>query len=183
MGEPRQVIRSVSGKEPRFAALPLRRDQFADVLREATGETPAPPPELTTTARSRRERQLEVLLVEDNRVNQIVASSMLHKLGYQVDVAGNGARALEALRQRVYDIVLMDCQMPVMDGYTATAQIRRERKWANLPIIAVTANVMQGDKDLCIAAGMNDYITKPYNKRDLEAVIEHWAAHQDTPTP
>lgn len=181
LGEPREINRSIAGHKPRIIPLPFRRDQFADALREATGETLPPPPEEALAASARRSKPLEVLLVEDNRVNQIVASSMLQKLDYKVGLAENGELAIEALQRRSYDIVLMDCQMPVMDGYEATIEIRRNKDWANLPIIAVTANVMQGDKDQCIAAGMNDYITKPYRKQDLQAAIERWVVQEETP--
>lgn len=118
---------------------------------------------------------LAILLVEDNQVNQLVASSLLRKLGHTVDLAENGKRALQAMENRTYDMVLMDCQMPVMDGYEATRQIRENPAWKTLPVIAVTANVMQGDRENCLASGMNDYITKPYNRNDLKAVIERWA--------
>ncbi|WP_111496478.1 hybrid sensor histidine kinase/response regulator [Marinobacter bohaiensis] len=175
-GEPEQSITNLAGETPRVVALPLRRDQLQDVLQWASGEraadeiaAPSPPREASP--------DLNILLVEDNRVNQIVASSMLRKLGYRVDLAENGERALAALRQQDYDIVLMDCQMPVMDGYAATGHIRKHPQWKHLPVIAVTANVMQGDKEDCLAAGMNDYVTKPYNKDELRAVIERWAGH------
>lgn len=118
---------------------------------------------------------LHVLLVEDNQVNQLVASSLLRKLGHSVDLAENGKLALEALDKRNYDMILMDCQMPVMDGYEATRKIRENPAWKNLPVIAVTANVMQGDREDCLASGMNDYITKPYNRGELKAAIERWA--------
>ncbi|PSF07005.1 hybrid sensor histidine kinase/response regulator [Marinobacter halophilus] len=118
---------------------------------------------------------LSLLLVEDNQVNQLVASSLLKKLGHRVDHAENGQRALEALQKRHYDLVLMDCQMPVMDGYEATRAIRLNPEWQNIPVIAVTANVMQGDREDCLASGMNDYITKPYKRDELKAVIRRWA--------
>lgn len=117
---------------------------------------------------------LALLLVEDNVINQMVASGILKKLGYNVTIAENGQLALNALKLHRYDLVLMDCQMPVMNGYDATLEIRKHPEWADLPIIAVTANVMQGDKDDCFKAGMNDYITKPYKKEELIAVIERW---------
>jgi len=123
---------------------------------------------------------LNILLVEDNQVNQLVASSLLRKLGHSVDLAENGKRALQSLEEKSYDLVLMDCQMPVMDGYEATRRIRQNPAWRTLPIIAVTANVMQGDREDCLASGMNDYITKPYNRNDLNAVIGRWAP--DSPT-
>ncbi len=124
---------------------------------------------------------LKILLVEDNHVNQLVASAILRRLGHKVDNAENGQRAIEALKRESYDIVLMDCQMPVMDGYEATREIRRNPHWKDLPIIAVTANVMQGDKEECFASGMNDYITKPYNREELKAAIMRWAPSPPEP--
>lgn len=120
-------------------------------------------------------RHCRILLVEDNRVNQIVASGLLHKLGHEVDHAENGERALAALSLKPYDLVLMDCQMPVMDGYEATRRIRQNPEWTNLPVIAVTANVMAGDRDECMAAGMDDYVTKPYHRDALDSMIQRWA--------
>ncbi|MEX2474813.1 ATP-binding protein [Marinobacter sp.] len=119
--------------------------------------------------------RLRILLVEDNQVNQLVASSLLRKMGHSVDLAENGKLALQALGKKHYDMVLMDCLMPIMDGYEATSQIRKNPAWQSLPIIAITANVMQGDRENCLAAGMNDYITKPYNRNDLKTVIDRWA--------
>lgn len=118
---------------------------------------------------------LKILLVEDNRVNQLVASGLLRKLGHRVDLAENGERALAALQRQRYDIILMDCQMPVMDGFEATRAIRQNPEWADLPVIAVTANVLQGDREQCLASGMNDYVTKPYKRDELRAVIVRWA--------
>jgi CheY-like chemotaxis protein len=118
---------------------------------------------------------MRFLLVEDNHVNQLVASSMLKKLGHEVVVADQGQRALDILAtDDNFDMVLMDCQMPVLDGYETTQIIRRNPDWKKLPIIAVTANVMQGDRDDCLASGMDDYITKPYNRADLKTIIERW---------
>ncbi|WP_166265824.1 hybrid sensor histidine kinase/response regulator [Marinobacter caseinilyticus] len=154
-------------------ALPLRRNELYRCLCTAVGE-PIPQREAEPETGDIT-HALHLLLVEDNRVNQIVASGILKKLGYTVDLAENGERALGALGKAHYDMVLMDCQMPVMDGYEATRRIRCNPDWQHIPIIAVTANVMQGDKDDCISAGMNDYITKPYDKRDLKTVIERWS--------
>lgn len=176
---------SISSRRPGqfILPLPLRRTELYHCLCAAAGlpdsDTSEPLDQSTRPART--ENQLTLLLVEDNQVNQLVASSLLKKLGHRVDHAENGQRALEALQKRRYDLVLMDCQMPVMDGYEATRAIRRNPEWQNLPIIAVTANVMQGDREDCLEAGMNDYITKPYKREELRAVINRWAPNAPEP--
>jgi PAS domain S-box-containing protein len=116
-----------------------------------------------------------LLLAEDNPVNQRVAVHVLGKLGYAVDVVDNGALAVAAVARGTYALVLMDCQMPEMDGFAATAAIRRaEAKSCHLPIIAMTANAMQGDREQCLAAGMDDYIAKPIDVAQLAAVLAEW---------
>jgi CheY-like chemotaxis protein len=118
---------------------------------------------------------LRILIAEDNAVNQKLAVRMLERMGYRPDVVANGLEVLDALRRLHYDLVLMDVQMPEMDGLEATKQIRREWKPGQRPnIIAMTANAMAGDREACIAAGMDDYVSKPIQLKDLQLAIEHW---------
>ena len=158
-------------------SLPLRRDELLRCLGLAAGLVHSDDQHAhraETIDQNAAEPSLSILLVEDNQVNQLVATSLLKKLGHRADPAENGLKALQALENNHYDLVLMDCQMPVMDGYEATQRIRQNPEWQQLPIIAVTANVMQGDREDCLASGMNDYITKPYKREELRAVIERW---------
>ena len=123
-------------------------------------------------------RMRRVLLAEDNPVNVEVAKAMLDSLGLAVHCARNGEEALQEARRGGYDIVLMDCQMPVMDGFAATSEIRRCEQAAGrgrtLPIIAITANALQGDREACLAAGMDDYLSKPFTQQQLGALIGRW---------
>jgi len=114
-------------------------------------------------------KSTRILLVEDNSINQVVAQNLLQNLGAQVAIANNGEEAITMLDKDYYDVVLMDCQMPIMDGYTATKMIRKSHQgYQDIYIIAMTANAMSGDRDKCLAAGMNDYLTKPIDTIALE---------------
>jgi CheY-like chemotaxis protein len=126
-----------------------------------------------------------ILLVEDNDLNQEVASELLHEAGFLVDVAENGQVALNKLATTVYDIVLMDMQMPVMDGISATRQICLDGRLANLPVVAMTANAMPADRERCLAAGMNDHIAKPIEPEDLWQALLKWIKplHAEVPKP
>ena len=139
---------------------------------------PAPAAAKTVEPGTQRGR---VLLAEDNPVNQMVASRMLQRLGYEVDIVDNGADALSSVQNAAYDVVLMDCQMPVMDGYDATREIRRaeaERGADPVPIVALTANAMQGDRSRCSDAGMDDFLSKPVRQEQLAATLERWTARE-----
>jgi two-component system, sensor histidine kinase and response regulator len=126
-----------------------------------------------------------LLIVEDNAINQAVARGLAANLGYSCDVAGNGIEALAALERRSYDAVLMDCQMPEMDGFQATAEIRRRQAGTSpVPIIAMTAGALIEDRDRCLAAGMDDYVPKPVKRADLTRVLDRWlGGSRNTPTP
>ena len=118
-----------------------------------------------------------ILLVEDNKVNQLVGSKVLENLGYTFTIANNGVEAVDAFQSGTYDAVLMDCQMPEMDGYEATAAIRRiEASEGHIPIIAMTAAAMEGDRERCMAAGMDDFITKPVRLEAVSTVLKRWVA-------
>ncbi len=127
-------------------------------------------------------QDLQILLAEDNPINQVFARRVLEKLGAKVTLANNGQEALDLVQQQRFDMVMMDCQMPVLDGYEATRQIRKlGGEYLNLPVIALTAFAMAEDRDICLAAGMNDYVTKPVDRKILEKTISKWVNHQTSP--
>jgi CheY-like chemotaxis protein len=118
-----------------------------------------------------------VLVVEDELINQMVSRQVLQKMSIEVTVVENGQQAIDAVVSDRFDLVLMDCQMPVMDGYAATRSIRaneQARGIARLPIIAFTAHAMRGDREVCIDAGMDDYLSKPFEIIDLQNILQQW---------
>jgi CheY-like chemotaxis protein len=115
-----------------------------------------------------------VLLVEDNPVNQTVIEAMLRSLGFTVSVATDGAQAVHSAESLIFEAILMDCRLPIIDGYEATRQIRQLPGCLNVPIIALTANALQGDREACLSAGMNDYLAKPFKRTDLQQILQRW---------
>ncbi|MBS0169180.1 MAG: PAS domain S-box protein [Nitrospira sp.] len=179
-----------------YLTKPIRPSQLLECFRQILGETaptaapaaepvPAAPPLITrhTLADTHTAAMPRLLLAEDNPVNQKVACKMLEKLGYRVDVASNGQEAVAAHERAPYPLIFMDCQMPEVDGFEATALIRKmEGKSAHTPIVAMTANAMQGDRERCLAAGMDDYVAKPIRPKELQAVLERWLGNRATKT-
>ncbi|MBN3861234.1 response regulator [Pseudomonas frederiksbergensis] len=115
-----------------------------------------------------------LLLVEDNPVNRTVVEAMLRSLGFTVSVATDGAQAVRSAESLIFEAILMDCRLPVIDGYEATRQIRQLPGCADVPIIALTANALQGDREACLSAGMNDYLAKPFKRTDLQQILQRW---------
>ena len=160
---------------------PARQSTLRDCLFRvhqgaATTPTATMPGPLTSHAHGTR-----VLLVEDNPVNLEVAAGLLELLGYHVDSAEDGRQACTLTATHPYSVIFMDCQMPVMDGFAATATIRERERQATVartPIIALTANAMEGDRDRCLAAGMDDYLSKPFSQQTLSEMLARWCPPQ-----
>ncbi|MFZ4537139.1 response regulator [Propionivibrio sp.] len=161
---------------------PVRGDLLERALLSMLGKARADTPQLITRHQLKEEEHCaHILLVEDNAINQKLATALLRRQGHQVEVAGNGQEALAALAVRDFDMVLMDCRMPVMDGFAATRAIRdgeasvRDRQ---IPIIAMTADAMEGDRERVLAIGMDDYLSKPIDAARLEETIRRWLGAQ-----
>jgi CheY-like chemotaxis protein/HPt (histidine-containing phosphotransfer) domain-containing protein len=181
-GERGDGARSRNAGISAYLSKPVRQSQLFDCLisvmsksaaePEVTKSTSSPLVTKHTLQEARNISPKLILLAEDNIVNQKVAVRQLQKLGYRCDAVANGREALEALGRIPYDLVLMDCQMPEMDGYEATGEIRlTEVEPRHTPIVAMTAHALEGDREKCIAAGMDDYITKPVQLEELTRVL------------
>lgn len=172
-----------------YLTKPVRQSHLFDCLilvkgasTQAVGpasRTPQPLIDRYRLAQVKAQIQPRILVAEDNLINQKLAVRLLEKLGYRADVAANGHEVVEALTRTPYAVVLMDCQMPHMDGFEATVAIRQcEGSARHTPIIAMTANAMQGDREKVLAAGMDDYISKPVKPDDLATILRRWIPHE-----
>ncbi len=193
-----------------YLTKPIRHDQLSNCLRTVLGlsgivnegkpavATEPAPALITQHTLAGIESAPRILVAEDNLINQKLTIRILEKLGYQSDVVGNGQEALAVLAKGSYALVLMDCQMPIIDGFEATKLLRQREatdqepaapdscKTRHIPIVALTANAMRGDRERCLAAGMDDYLTKPVRKDDLKGVLERWIplpVHPQVPFP
>jgi two-component system sensor histidine kinase/response regulator len=184
-GERGDGARSLDAGIAAYLSKPVRQAQLFDCLTSvmslalasegSTTGTALPLVTKHTMQESIKMSHKLILLAEDNIVNQKVATRQLQKLGYRVDVVSNGKDAVEALGRTPYDLVFMDCQMPEMDGYEATAEIRRrEGRTKRTPIVAMTAHALEGDREKCIAAGMDDYISKPVKVEELQRLLDSY---------
>ncbi len=170
---------SIFGKGSCFSFELILRNQ-ANLPKDTDEKENHKTPEATASnSKPASSKTNRVLLIDDNTINQIVVESMLHDLKLDVDIRSNGIEAIKALKENVYSIVSMDCQMPEMDGYEATEKIREGIAGFNnteIPIIAITANALDGDDEKCFRSGMNDYITKPVEEEKLKTIIQKWLA-------
>jgi CheY-like chemotaxis protein len=170
-----------------YLSKPVELDELLDCLTLAMAREMRPAPVVSAVpaaapplAAADDDAEVRVLLAEDNRLNQKLTSSQLMKLGYEVDVVSNGREVIEALTRRHYRIILMDCQMPELDGYQATIEIRRrEGKERKTRIIAMTAHALEGDREKCLAAGMDDYLSKPTREADLADALARWSGSDE----
>ena len=174
-----ELSRAYAGGFSAVLHKPVRLEELAEAIERslALGGSGAAPARAVSKADERGDLNgLHVLLAEDNPVNQSLALAHLHRLGCQVTLANNGREAITACQQSSFDLILMDCQMPEMDGYEATRRIRAmEAGQQRTPIIAVTANALHGDRENCLACGMDDFLPKPYKQQQLRALLKQWA--------
>lgn len=160
-----------------YLSKPIARDELLQALARVLNLDSTQPQALVTSHLIRESQVLlNVLLVEDHEVNQKLAVTLLTRWGHHVEVAGNGQIALDMLAQQAFDIILMDMMMPVMDGLEATRRIRATEKERHTPIIAMTANAMESDRERCLAAGMDEYLSKPIKAQELQQMLQHFSS-------
>ncbi len=187
MGERGDAVRFEKAGFSAYLTKPVRQSQLYKTLLIVLGlETSAVTSNIGIITRhnvdEKSKKNIRLLLVEDNKINQKVALKVLNKIGYNADIANNGKEAVETLEKTEYDLILMDCQMPEMDGYEATRHIRSQGSQVlnhDIPVIAMTANAMKGDKEKCFEAGMDDYISKPIDINSLSQAIDKWTVVRD----
>ena len=174
----------MAAQEAREPAKPVKPTTLRAALSEAlgaAGEQAAPAPRELLPADLADQHPLSILLAEDNAVNQKLALKLLERMGYEADVAINGIEAVAAVKRKRYDLVLMDVQMPKMDGLEASRRIIESRASGRPRIVALTADAMQDDRERCLAAGMDDYLTKPIRRAELTAALERAGQHTAVP--
>jgi two-component system sensor histidine kinase/response regulator len=169
-----------------YLTKPLRQSHLRECLALVMGQERSPaarggstPLVTRHTVTEARKRRVRILVAEDNATNQMVSIEMLAMLGYRADAVADGKEAIDALGRIPYDLVLMDCEMPELDGFEATRRIRSGQSPvlnSGIPIIAITAYAMKGDRERCLAAGMDDYLSKPIQPAELARVLDHWLA-------
>jgi CheY-like chemotaxis protein len=188
LAECRIVMLTSAGSDPiegveRRIAKPIRRAALLDAMAEVLSGSPASDGAAEADAAGGAAARGRVLVAEDNPVNQLVIETLLRRRGFAVDRASDGLEAVERLDHSVHHAVFMDCQMPNLDGYEATARIRAaENGERHVPIVAMTAHALAGDREKCLRAGMDDYLPKPIRTEDLDPVLERWLPPPGTPT-
>jgi PAS domain S-box-containing protein len=180
-----EVVRLAEEKRlDAFLVKPMNPSVILETIMEVFGEKAAPKSSINRKDQTGLDdleaiRGARVLLVEDNEINQEVANELLGQAGLIVTIANNGQEGVETAMQSEFDCILMDIQMPVMDGYTASRTLRKDERFNSLPILAMTANAMKGDRERCIDAGMNDHISKPINPKELFSTLTKWITVKD----
>jgi CheY-like chemotaxis protein len=166
-----------------YLAKPVRQSELWDTIASVVGlpgmeRSVRPAREVGHGVPEAREYQSRVLLVEDNETNRELVEAILKKVGFEIETAVNGVEAIKMCERSEFDVILMDCQMPIMDGFQATAEIRKLQKGrVSTPIVALTAHAMQGDQEQCLAAGMDDYLSKPVAPEDIIEMVIKWSLH------